>query len=214
MKKNQLTMRLLLLSFFVALVCSAQAQNLELPAPEGGFDMPLMKALQMRQTSRNLTEEDISLEELSGLVWSAYGFNRPEEKKRTAPSARNMQELDIYVFSMKGIYLYNAEKNSLELVLKGDHRKEISKQKFFAIAPISIVIVANYDRMKDLKSEDRDFYAAVDCGYVSQNIYLYCAADKLGTVACAYIERDMLSKLLHIKNGKALLAHPVGHIAR
>ena len=147
----------------------------------------------------------------STLLWSAYGFNRPEEGKRVAPSAVNVQEFDIYLFTREGIYIYDAAKNTIQMVVQGDHRAEISNQKHFAVAPVSLLIVANYQRMSIFKDKEvRDFYAAVDCGYVSQNIYLFCASAKLGTVACGGIERDHLHKLLGITNGKALLAHPVG----
>ena len=164
-----------------------------------------------RRTIRDLREEDLPIEIISSLLWSAYGYNRPDEMKRVAPSAVNVQEYDIYLFTREGIYLYNAEKNSILLIVKGDHRKEISQQKHFAIAPVSIVMVANYDRMKLFKNtEDRDFYAAVDAGYISQNIYLFCASANLGTVACGGINRDDIHKLLGITNGRAMLAHPVG----
>ena len=151
------------------------------------------------------------MEFVSSLLWSAYGINRPEEGKRVVPSAINAQEYDIYLFTREGIYLYNAEKNSIEMKVKGDYREKISQQKFFAVAPISIVMVANYDRMKKFKQvEDRDFYAAVDAGYISQNIYLFCASASLNTVACGGINRDEIHKLLGITNGRAMLAHPVG----
>ena len=184
-----------------------------LPQAEVGMDMPLREALMNRQTIRDLSEEPLSQEIISSLLWSAYGFNRPKEGKRVAPSAVNVQEYDVYLFTKEGIYLYNAEKNLLSMVVEGDHRAEISKQKHFAIAPVSIVLVANYDRMTKFKeTADRDFYAAVDCGYISQNIYLFCAASKLGTVACGGIDRDIIHKILNIKNGRAMLAHPVGMV--
>lgn len=186
-------------------------ETIELPMSFEGIHSPLIEALKERRTIRNLREEEIPLELVSSLLWSAYGYNRPDEMKRVAPSAVNVQEFDIYLFTREGIYLYDAKKNAINLVIKGDHRKEISSQKHFAIAPISIVMVANYDRMTKFKStEDRDFYAAVDAGYISQNIYLFCASAKLGTVACGGIERDNIHKLLNIKNGRAILAHPVG----
>lgn len=187
---------------------------IELPKVEEGMEVPLREAFMNRRTVRDLTEEDLPVEVLSNLLWSAYGFNRPKELKRVVPSAVNVQEFDVYVFMKEGVYLYDANKNILRLVADGDHRAEISKQKHFAIAPVSIVLVANYDRMATVFKEesDRDFYAAVDCGYISQNIYLFCAASKLGTVACGGIDRDTIQKILNIKNGRALLAHPVGMI--
>lgn len=182
-----------------------------LPPPEIGLDIPLHAALKNRQTVRKFREEEIPMEMLSSLLWSAYGYNRPEEQKRVVPSAVNCQEYDIYVFTRDGAFLYNAEKNTLDMVAPGDNRAIISQQKFFAIAPVSIVMVANYDRMTMFKEEaTRDFYAATDCGYISQDIYLYCSAAELATVACGGIDREAIHKLLHIKNGRAMLAHPVG----
>lgn len=189
----------------------AAEKVIKLPMPEVGLDGEFRTALKNRATTRDLKSEELPMEIISSLLWSAYGFNRPEEQKRVVPSAINVQEFDIYVFLEQGIYLYDAQRNTLNNVVEGDHRAEISKQKHFAVAPFSIVIVANYDRMTKFKNtEDRDFYAAVDCGYVSQDIYLFCAMNDLGTVACGGIDRDILKKLLKIKNGKAMLAHPVG----
>ena len=186
-------------------------ETIELPMSYEGLHAPFIHALKERRTIRDLHEEEIPLELISSLLWSAYGYNRPDEMKRVAPSAVNVQEYDIYLFTREGIYLYNAEKNAILLMVKGDHRAEISQQKHFAVAPVSIVMVANYDRMGVFKNtEDRDFYAAVDAGYISQNIYLFCASAKLGTVACGGINRDTIHKRLNIKNGRAMLAHPVG----
>lgn len=184
---------------------------LELPPADMGMEMPLHKALISRHSNRMISEEELPLEFVSSLLWAAYGINRPEESRRVVPSAINMQELDVYLFNREGIYLYDAAKNSLLMVAKGDHRGEVSEQKFFAVAPVVVVLAANYDRMERLKDPvDRDFFAAIDCGYVSQNIYLYCASANLATVACAAINRDKVAEILDLKNGRVLLAHPVG----
>ena len=183
-----------------------------LPEPVVGMDAPLQECLRQRRTFRDFVEEELPEEMLSSLLWSAYGFNRPDEGKRVVPSAVNVQEFDIYLFTRERVYRYIAEKNCLIPVIEGDYRSKISSQKHFAVAPVSILIVANYDRMDVFKKDldTRDFYAAVDCGYVSQNIYLFCAANDFGTVACGGIDRDTIHKILGITNGKALLAHPVG----
>lgn len=183
----------------------------QLPPPASGMDAPLKEALDQRRTIRNIREEQLPMELVSSLLWCTYGINRPEANRRVVPSAVNVQEFDIYYFDQQGVYLYNAQKNLLEMVVEGDHRPEISQQQFFAKAPASIVIVANYDRMSVFKDKDvRDFYAAVDCGYVSQNIYLFCSSAKLATVACGGINHETLTKLLGIGNGRPMLAHPVG----
>ena len=187
----------------------------QLPPVEVGLDRAFRETLMQRATIRQISEEILPDEIISSLLWSAYGINRPDESKRVVPSACNVQEYDIYLFTNEGIYLYNAQKNSIELVVKGDYRAEISTQKHFSVAPVSIVLVANYDRMKRFKeTADRDFYAAVDAGYISQNIYLFCSSADLATVACGAIEREKLAKLLHISNGRVMLAHPVGMMAK
>ena len=191
---------------------SAQAITvIELPPYEMGLDAPFREVLKNRRTERHILPEELPIEMVSSLLWSAYGINRPEESKRVVPSAINAQEFDIYLFNSEGIFLYNAEKNSIEMMVKGDNRDIISDQPFFKEAPISLVLVANYDRMERFKETDiRDFYAAVDCGYISQNIYLFCASASLNTVACGGINRDEIHKILGITNGRAMLAHPVG----
>ena len=118
---------------------------IELPPAEMGLDAPLRLSLDKRRTIRDLAEEEIPQEMLSSLLWAAYGFNRPDELKRVVPSAVNAQEFDIYVFTKEGIFLYVAEKNALQMVSEGDHRAEISKQKHFAVAPVSIVKPAMFD---------------------------------------------------------------------
>lgn len=185
-------------------------ESIILPEPSAGLDTPLLEALKNRQSIRKFSEVEVPQELLASLLWSAYGFNRHDQQKRVVPSAINCQEYDLYLFTREGVYLYDAGKNCLNMVLSGDSRSLISQQKFFAVAPLSIVLVANYSRMSKFKDvESRDFYAAVDCGYISQNIYLFCSSASLNTVACGGIDRDAIHKLLGIKNGRAMLAHPV-----
>ncbi len=199
-------------ALMMLLTTSAVAQNIELKG-RVSLDKPFEKVIGERQTNRHFTEERLSDEELATVLWCAYGYNRPDLKKRTAPSARNIQETDIYVFMESGVYLYDAEKELLKLVVRGDHRKEISKQEHFAVAPVSIVLVSNLERMTGFDPKSKDFYSAIDCGYVSQNIYLCCAAmDNMGTVACGGIDHEGLYNLLHLRNCKVQLAHPVGHV--
>ena len=105
-----------------------KSEPILLPDAIEGLELPLFDALKLRCTYRDFTEEELSLELISSLLWSAYGFNRPEEGKRVAPSAVNVQEFDIYLFTREGIYIYDAAKNTIQMVVQGDHRAEITEQ--------------------------------------------------------------------------------------
>lgn len=185
---------------------------IELPAPRMEGGMPLMEVLAKRATTRAFNPEELPLEELSNLLWAANGVNRKETGKRTAPSARNAQEIDIYVSMSNGLFFYDPVRNTLECVLKDDIRAKISDQKFFKDASIVLVFVGNYDKMEGFSKEAQEFYSATDVGYVSQNVYLYCAQADLATVVCGSFDKEFLNKVLKIKNGKVLLVQPVGRM--
>lgn len=189
-----------------ALLANAQKQ---LPEPKLNNSYPLAKALQERKSTREFTEQKLDDQTLSNLLWAANGINR-KDGRRTAPSARNCQEIDIYVFDDENVYLYSPEQNALKQVLEGDRREEAVIQPFAKKAPIILVFVANYEKMGDMDDAAREFYGATDCGFVSQNVYLYCAAEGLNTVVLGMINRDGIKDMLNI-NGKAILGQPVGY---
>ncbi|HNX21935.1 MAG TPA: nitroreductase family protein [Bacteroidales bacterium] len=190
--------------FFISL----NAQDIKLPPPNITGGLPLMETLSKRETNRNFSQDEISTQKLSDLLWAAFGVNRPNGR-RTAPSARNVQETDIYVFIKSGVYIYIPEKNILKQVITEDCRTKLPKQEGFTDCPLLILLVTNYDKMDNFKPEDRDFYGAVDAGYISQNIYLYCTSENLSTCAIGMIYREELKNLLHF-NGKAIIAHSIG----
>ncbi|HPE39591.1 MAG TPA: SagB/ThcOx family dehydrogenase [Bacteroidales bacterium] len=193
--------------FFFAIL-SLSAQDIPLPEPQKTGGMPLMNALAQRETNRNFTRDEISQQKLSNLLWAAFGINR-ENGRRTAPSARNAQEIDLYVFTQENVYLYLPDKNLLRLVHNQDYRSKLVKQEGFVDCPLLLLLVANYDRMEKFKEEDRTFYGAIDAGYISQNIYLYCASENLTTCAIGMIYRDEVKKWIGF-NGKAIIAHTIG----
>jgi len=116
-------MKKLLLTLITIMAISTfiSAQDIKLPEPEKNIGKPLMQALNERKSSREFSDKELSLQQLSNLLWAANGFNR--EDKRTAPTARNCQELELYVVLKEGIYFYNAKEYQLSLIKKGDYRK-------------------------------------------------------------------------------------------
>lgn len=196
----------IILLILPAMLATAQIQ---LPPAKWNSNMTLDKALRERQSNRTFSDKKIDEQTISNLLWAANGINR-KDGRRTAPSARNCQEIDIYLFTEDYVYLYLPKEHQLKIVLDGDHRSEAAIQPFAQKAPLLLVFVANYEKMGDMDDEARTFYGATDCGFVSQNVYLFCAAEKLNTVVLGMIHRDGIKDLLNI-NGKAILAQPVGY---
>jgi len=180
---------------------SQELTTVKLPAPDTSGGKPLMQALKERKTQRSFAKQKLSQNQLSNLLWAAFGINRPIEGKRTAPSAVDWQETDLYVVLEEGIYLYDAKKNQLSTIIAGDYRSKMGVQGFAGNAPVIIVMVADYSKMGSITpKEDKDFYSAVDAGYISQNIYLYCASENLATVVLGLINRSSISKTLKLKD--------------
>jgi SagB-type dehydrogenase family enzyme len=187
------------------------AQSLEtirlLPANlERGIS--LMKALKERKSTRAFRPQELPLEVLSNLLWAANGINRPESGLRTAPTATNAQEIDIYVAMKKGLYRYNASQNLLEPVLSQDIRESCGFQEFTQEAPVDLIYVANF---KKLRAEP-EFYSATDTGFISQNVYLFCASEGLATVVLGWIDKPKLAQIMGLSADQVIvLTQPVGY---
>jgi SagB-type dehydrogenase family enzyme len=180
------------------------------PSQEGG--KPLMQALKERATSRSFSAEPLPDRILSNLMWAAFGVNRPESGRRTAPSAQNAQEIDVYVVMANGTYVYDAKAHALTPVVGDDLRALTGRQSFAKDAPVTLVFVADYARMGKASPEDRDLYAAADAGYISQNVYLFCASEGLATGVRASIDRPALAKAMKLRpEQKIMLAQSVGY---
>lgn len=199
-----------MMTMTTAFAQSKKDELVQLVEPQRTGGMALMDALNNRVTSREFASTPLQDQQLSDLLWAANGVNR-DSGKRTAPSARNCQEIDVYVMMENGVYLYVPEKHALRLVATGDHRGASAMQPFVAKAPILLIFVANYDKMTGMDKDAKEFYGATDAGYVSQNVYLYCASEGLGTVVLGSIHRDAIQKLLGF-NGKAVLGQAVGNM--
>lgn len=190
------------------------AEILALPPPHLPREATLAHALEMRRSSREFSGRPLDPATLSGLLWAAWGMNRPATRHRTAPSARNWQEIDLYVVNADGAYLYAPDPPRLKLVSEGDHRAATGLQEFVAGVPVNLVYVADFTRMADASSEDRALYAAIDAGLIAQNVYLYCAATGLACVLRGLVDRERLAPLLHLGSGqRVIVAQSVGHPA-
>lgn len=205
------------ISFFAMLLVASfiSAQETEvkkLLAPQTEIGKPLMQALKLRSSSRSFDSKPLSLQDLSNLLWAAYGINRTESGKRTVPSAMNWQEYDIYVVLQEGTYLYDAQKNELKLIVKQDLREYCGTQDFVKTAPLNLVYVADFSKVSRVNEEDKILYTAADCGFIAQNVYLYCASEGLAAVVRGSIDKQKLSNALRLNsNQKIILSQTVGY---
>jgi len=188
--------------------------EIALPQPNYDRGKPLMQALLLRHSARAFSARELPLQEVANIVWAANGVNRSDSGMRTAPSAKNWQEIDIYVARQDGLYRYDALRHVLILVVPEDLRSYAGRQRFTAEAPLDLIYVANYDRMDGADRATQDFYAATDTGFVSQNVYLYCASEGLSTVVLGYVDKPALAgKMGLTKNQNIILTQPIGYPA-
>jgi len=199
-----------------------------LPEPSKKGGMTLLEAFQIRRTERNISSKEIPIHILSNLLWAAFGVNREQTSSfknlgRTAPSASNSQEIDLYVILKDGVYLYEASPHQLKPVLAGDFRK-MSGRRYAAQqignAPLNIIYIANLSRY-DLGPDQPDphigdpevqtSYYYTDTGFIAQNVYLYAASE--GLAAWFHnCDKDIIAKELNLSDNQIVLfAQTVGY---
>jgi SagB-type dehydrogenase family enzyme len=196
----------------VTLTFGEELKSVPLPKPQTDTGKPLMQALKDRSSSRSFSAEKLPVQMLSNLLWAASGINRTDAGKRTVPSARNWQEIDIYVAMADGLYLYDPKNHVLKPVLSGDIRAMTGKQDFVKDAPVNLIYVADFSKMGDAAKDDKVLYSAADTGFISQNVYLFCASEGLATVVRGSIDREDLAKAIKLRaDQKIILAQTIGY---
>ncbi len=188
--------------------------TIKLPPPETAGGMPLMQALQARHSTREFGSKPLPPQVLSNLLWAACGVNRPDTGQRTAPSAHDWREIDVYVTTADGAYRYDPPTHVLIKVAAGDLRPLAGVQDFVAAVPLNLVYVADFERMSGAGAEDQAFYSATDAGFIAQNVYLYGASAGLAVVVRGLIDRDALGAALGLgPHQRIILAQSVGYPA-
>jgi len=206
----QLALAVLLIFPSFSLAQELKAIQLLPPQTDGG--RPLMQVLKDRGSSRNFSPEKLPIQVLSNVLWAAFGVNRPDSGGRTAPSANNSQDMDIYVATADGLFLYDAKANLLKPVLAEDIRALTGRQPFVKEAPVNLIYVSDLSKMTRAASGDREFYAAAHTGFISQNVYLFCASEALATVVRALMDRPALAKAMGLRPDQRItLVQTVGY---
>ena len=215
MKNTTLFKNVLLILCFVIISVVAGAQDITLPAPDKRGGKPLMDALNERQSIREYKSDDLTRQQLSNLLWAGWGINRQADMKRTAPSSRNVQEIDVYVSLRSGLYLYDAANNSLKQLHNRDIREITGTQDFVGNAPVNLIYVADMAKLGKKEGDeitDSNLLSSwANSAFISQNIYLYCASEGLGSVVRGLVPRDKLAPEMGLRSNQVIiLAQSVG----
>jgi nitroreductase len=204
----------LLSAFLFSLSVWAQteaARQIPLPKPQTDGGKPLMQALKDRRSTRAFAARKLSEQMLSNLLWAACGINR-SDGKRTAPSAMNRQEVDVYVVLAEGAFLYDPKEHALKQVSSADLRAQAGTQDFVKDAPVNLIYVADTAKMGGGAEETKVLWYGVAAGAITQNVYLYCASEGLVTVVRAFVDRAALAKSLSLRPEQRItLAQTVGY---
>lgn len=201
----------------MALVCTAAAAEAEikLVKPDTTGGKPLMEAISARRSNRSFSAKALTPQQLSNLFYAAHGVSG-KDGRRTTPTARNVQDMEIYAAMPQGLYCYNGATHSLKLVLAKDIRRFCGKQPFHGKAPLVLIYVSDMEKYEamNMDEEQAAFYAPNHAGYISQNVYLYAASEGLSTVVCNLVDKKMLSRQMKLRpRYTVILTQPVGNPA-
>jgi hypothetical protein len=194
-----------------------------LAKPEKDGGKSVMAALWERKTNRNVSDKKLSEQELSNLLWAAFGINRPDRRGRTAATASDSQEIDLYVVLAEGIYLYEAIGHKLTPVAEGDHRGKVGRRQGgrMATAPVILVFVADIAKYSKARfqepglkdAEIQKSYYNVATGLISGNIYLFAASQGLAAWFHNCNKTGLAEVIKPRPEQRILYAQTVGHPA-
>jgi SagB-type dehydrogenase family enzyme len=200
--------------------CFASAQDvIKLPPPQKKGGKPLMDCLNERQSTRGGFGPAVKLtdQQLSNLLWAADGVNRPPSH-RTAPSAADWQNIDIYVTTPDGLFLYDVQSHSLKVLGKEDVRKVAGQQDFVATAPLNLIYVADLSKAAfggKRMPEVEETWSFANVGTIVQNVYLWSASENLACIVRAMIDKDAIAKTLKLRpDQKPILAQTVAQFKK
>ena len=201
-----------------------------LPAPQLDGAVSVEKALQSRRSHRNFQDTEISLENLSQVLWAAYGITLPRTDReflrggfRTAPSAGGLYPLDIYVAVGKvkglpsGLYKYISKDHKIIRIISDDIRSELCDaalgQKMIRNAPVSLIYTAVFSRTTGKYGQrGKERYVCMDLGHSAENVYLQVETLGLGTCAIGAFSDEKMSTVLQLsQEEEPLYVMPIGY---
>ena len=198
---------------FSACILAQDLKPITLNPPDLKRGLPVMEAFSLRASATDFSDKKLSLQDLSDLLFAANGINRKDVSKRTAPSAMNAQDIDIYVFMQEGVYFYDAANFVLNPIVTGDQRLIVAgRQDAVAKAPVMLLLVSDISRFKFPDESAKLDAAGKDAGIVSQNINIFCAGMGLITRTRGTMDLEKIKNVLKLKDSqRAMLNNPVGY---
>lgn len=207
--KSLIAIALVCCTFALATAKPELAKTVKFDAPPKALKADVMDALQNRKSAKGFTEKVVSYKEIGNILWAANGINRPETGLRTAPSALNKQDVDLYVFTTQAAYKYDPKAHAMNLVVEGDNRALFTERMK---TPVIILLVTDISKFDRGPEADRILMGAADAGLVSENISIYCAGAKIDTRVRATMDKAGLQKLLGLGEKQIpMLNHAVGY---
>jgi nitroreductase len=195
---------ILLLAFSKSFLFAQTCDTIQLPDPVKQGGKPLMQTLNDRHSSRDYVDKELTLQQVADMLWAANGINRPDGR-RTAPSARNKQEIDIYIATAKGIFVFDAVNNRLICISAEDIRVKTGSQPWVKDAAVNLLYVCNKDKSASSDTTGMLVNAAFTSGAIAQNVHLYCASEGLGSVVRGSFDKEVLSGLLKLTGQQVII---------
>lgn len=215
---------LVFLGALVLLTTSIKAQDIiSLPSPSFKGKISVEEAIKARRTNRDFGTSPLNLNQLSQILWAAYGITGKDGFKKSVPSAGALYPMDIIIVVGKkaviglkeGVYLYNSSSHALIRIKNGDKRKDLAKaclyQMWIAEAPVVIVMIGVYERCTKKYGKRGVRYTHIEAGHIGQNIFLQTEALGLKAGIVGAFSDEEIKKILNLKQGIPLLVMPIGH---
>jgi len=210
--KNRLFWILTILLGVITPVCSGNAKEINLPTRPSKSNVDIVTSLEQRRTTREYSTANLSLEDLSAVLWAANGVNRPDGK-RTAPSAHGRQYIDIYVAGDDGVYLYDAPSHKLTEVTDQNVKGRLARQGHVATSSHVLVLVADLNKVPGSAGDTKLYWAHSTAGTIAENVHLMAAARRIGTGIVAGIKVDDIRAALNLaKDAVPLYVMPLVYL--
>jgi SagB-type dehydrogenase family enzyme len=188
---------------------------IKLPAPDF-TNASIEECMEARRSVRGYQDKELSLHQISNILWSAQGITEDRYGFRTAPSAGATYPLEVFIAKKDGLFRYIPSSHGMKQEMSKDIRKDIAKaalgQGFISDAGLVVIITAIFERTATRYGDRADRYVYIEAGHCAQNIHLEAAALGLGSVPVGAFRDNELTKLLKLKDEEPIYIIPVGYV--